>query len=574
MTIKQQLISDLSSAIKKMGFLDITTEVEYPADPTRGDYSTNVALIAANKLGKNPMELAEQICKELEINSKNLGIFEKIDIAKPGFINFWLSNEFLKQQVEIREFNPLESTTLSGKKIFVEYAHPNTHKEMHIGHMRTLITGEALARLFEYAGAKVYRANYQGDIGPHIARALYGIEKLMKERGLSLEQIETWSNKAKTHFLGEGYVRGNQDYETQKELIDGLNKKLYARDDSVLELYQRTRTWNLDYYDEFYNRFYTKFDRLFFESEMDEEGTRIVQKHIPAVFKKENNAVIFSGDKYGLHTRVFITSAGTPTYEAKEMANAFMQYEAFPFDKNIHVVASEQAGYFQVVFKALELIDPKKFKDTEYHLSMGMVQLKNKKMSSRTGDILTVDWLLDQVKKQAEQLSGEGRIATEEKEQTIEKIVIGAVKYSVMQVGTGQNVVFDINKSVSLEGNSGPYIQYVYARTQSVLAKLTHKSLEYNSNNNLKIKPEERNLLQLLIKFDEVVQEAAERSAPSGLTTFLFDLAHTFNLFYQLYPILKAKGDSRDFRLSLTYGTGEVIKKGLELLGIAAPNVM
>ena len=590
--------------------LDIPLEdvsVDYPTDASHGDYATNVALVAAKKAGKNPMELAEEIVEKLGNREQGIGIFNEIHVAKPGFINFWVSSDAL-----IDGLNHLEKheSEISGKKIMVEFAHPNTHKEMHIGHMRTLITGESLSRLLEAVGADVYRANYQGDIGPHVAKAMFGIQELMrnmeKEKNKSFneifEEIMKWDNKDKAHFLGRGYAEGVKLYESEKlaKEIDEVNAFLYQKcaggeitsslrkeeQEKVWNLYRETRQWSLDYYDEFYERFYTKFKRLFFESEMVAEGPRIVNENIGKVFEKSGDTVIFPGEKYGLHTRVFITAKGYPTYEGKEMANAYTEYKAFQFDKKIHVVANEQAGYFKVIFKALDLIDPERFAGKQEHLSMGMVQLKDRKMSSRTGDVLTVDWLLDQVKERIEQVVEEGRISSEERERTIEQIAIGAVKYSVLKVGATQDVAFDIESSVSLDGNSGPYLQYTYARTQSVLRKGTDIREQILGNrehkNNLyspfpaphSLKVEERDVLRLLSRFPEVVEDAALRYAPNVLCTYLFEVSQAYNLFYQKFPILKSEEEIKNFRLYLTAKTGEILKNGLGLLGIKAPEQM
>jgi arginyl-tRNA synthetase len=275
------------------------------------------------------------------------------------------------------------------------------------------------------------------------------------------------------------------------------------------------------------------------------------------------------------------------------MGLAYKQYEAFPFDKNIHVVANEQKSYFEVVIKALELIDPEKFKGRQYHLSMGMVQMSDRKMSSRTGDILTVDWLIDEVRSRVNNLITEQKISAEEADKVAEQIAIGAIKYSVLRVATSQNVAFDIEKSVSLEGNSGPYLQYTFARTQSVLRKSAviarsettkQSSLSLERSRGLPrpalaglamtLSIEESDLLRLLGRFEGTVREAAEKYSPNIICNYLFSLAQAFNLFYQKLPILKETGEVRDLRLALTAGTGKVIKLGLQLLGIEAPERM
>jgi len=589
MRIKERLIAELHLVVKSLGG-DFVPIVEFPADLGHGDFTTNAGMILAGKLGRKPMEVAEEIVRNLKsqkgdykespLQISNIKMINRIDVVRPGFINFWLAKDFLYTELNRLIYRDVLniSTDLTDKRIIVEYGHPNTHKEIHIGHMRTLITGEALVRIFEAAGARVFRANYQGDIGPHVAKALYGISRILEEKGLVIADLRNWTDREKAHFLGAGYVRGNKDYEEHKEKIDEINKRLYEKDDSIMPLYEKTRQWSLDYYDDFYKRFYTKFDKLFFESEVAERGKKIVEENTGKVFVKDNGAIIFPGEKYGLHTRVFITQGNNPTYEGKEMGLAYEQYAAFPFDKNIHVVANEQKGYFEVVIKALEVIDPEKFKGREHHLSMGMVQMLDRKMSSRTGDILTVDWLIDEVRSRVNDLITEQKISAEEVDRVTEQIAIGAIKYSVLRVATSQNVVFDIEKSVSLTGNSGPYLQYTYARTQSVLRKSKVKSPTFAKasagRQNSKLEHEELMLLRILVRFEGVVREAAEKYAPNIICNYLFSLAQAFNLFYQKLPILKETGAVRDLRLALTAGTGKVIRIGLQLLGIEAPERM
>jgi arginyl-tRNA synthetase len=576
-----QIKKIVKEAVENLGE-DINVVIERPSDARHGDYTSNVALVLAKKLAKNPRELAESLTERIKQSAKDLGI-EEITVAGAGFINFHMSTDYLFGELhkilENDDFVPTDR--LKDKKFMVEYAHPNTHKEMHIGHMRTLITGEAIARLLAANGATVFRANYQGDIGPHVAKAIWGIEQLMKERRLSLAELSDWLNGDKAHFLGEGYARGSTEYEANKDAIDAINTELYAhvvnggpvKESRTWDMYIVTRQWSLDYYQEFYERFYTKFDRLFFESAMVASGKKIVEDAIGSVFTKENGAIIFPGEKYGLHTRVFITQAGNPTYEGKEMGNGFAEQEAFPFDMKVHVVASEQAGYFQVVFKALELIAPDKFKGKQHHVSMGMVTLTDRKMSSRTGDVLTVDWLLDQVKEKVNELFSGDRVDEGIKALIAEEVTIAAVKHSVLRVGTTQNVAFSIDKSVTVEGDSGPYLQYTYVRTQSVLEKADSDGVE-KSLENVKLEAEELSLLRRLAMFDEVIERAALLYNPSIVTSYLFDLAQDFNLFYQKVPILKAEGSSRDFRLALTDAVGRRMRQGLDLLGIKAPEKM
>ncbi|MCL4354602.1 arginine--tRNA ligase [Patescibacteria group bacterium] len=571
MDIKEQIKKDLTAVLSGIGFKEKIT-VEVPKDISKGDYTTNVAFIAAKELKKSPQEIASKICSRL----REKEYLRKVETVG-GFINFYISLDFLSASLSdlLTSGKKTDNSVFDGQKIMVEYAHPNTHKEMHIGHMRTLVTGEAISRLLESQNADVFRANYQGDIGPHVAKAIYGIQKIMAEKNLKLEVVEKWSSKDKVHFLGQGYVVGGQDYEEHKQEIDDINEKLYSKSEDIKVIYEQTRKWSLDYYDEFYTRFYTHFDQLFFESEMAQVGKQTVLDNTPKVFLLDQGAYIFPGDKYGLHRRVFITKDGNPTYEGKELGNAQAQYKAFKFDRKIHVVASEQKGYFEVVFKALDLIDPEKFEGKQLHISMGMVQLSDRKMSSRTGDVLTVDWLIDQVKEKVMQMLKEGRIKADDKEKVSEQISIGAIKYSILKVGTGQDVSFDIEKSVSLEGDSGPYLQYTIARINSILAKSKVSPTDLNQGSKFKLdnlEVEEENLLRLIYRYPEIKQQAAEKLLPNILSNYLFDVAQSFNLFYQKHKILGS--EQEHLRIFVALITSRVLKLGLELLGIESPEQM
>ncbi len=561
--------------------------LEFSAKEEFGDYSTNVALKHWRDFGfANPIEFSRKIEGVLNADKKLAEVISKISVDGIGFINFWLKPEYLLVTMKniIRAGNNFGKTKTNRQKIMVEYAHPNTHKEMHIGHMRTLITGEALSRVFEAAGAKVFRANYQGDIGPHVAKSIWGTIKILGERGQTLEQWENKPAKEKAHLLGEGYVRGNQDYENHKEEIDDLNADLYDRTGKVMPVYLQTRKWCLDYYDEFYQRFNTRFNRLFFESEVDKPGKELVMKNVGKVFEKSDGAIIFDGEKYGLHKRVFVTSNGYPTYEGKEMALALKQRQAFKFDKNIHVVANEQAGYFKVVFKAVESLDPW-FKGKEYHLSMGMVNLVGQKISSRQGIVITVDGLLDDVKSLAKQLmKAEGK-TNEEIEEIEEKVTLGAVKYSVLKAHPTLNVEFDLKQSVNLEGSSGPYIQYGYARCKSVLEKSKCSAFAGTSSfakasadksagkkNQKSLNADELTILRWLARFEGIVTSVAEQMAPNLICSYLFELCQKFNRFYQENRVIGSENE--DFRLTLTQAVGQTIKNGLYLLGIGVPEKM
>ncbi len=555
--LQEEIIKKIKSSLAGISEADI--RLSRPTDSSHGDFTTSVALVASRKLGKNPIDIAN----ELKDNLGSIEGIEKIKVAPPGFINFFVAKDNLLDNLsEILEKKEKygKSNKLVGKKILIEFAHPNTHKEFHIGHLRNISTGEAIVRILDNLGATTKRANYQGDVGLHVAKALFGIEKLG-----NISEFEGKSLKEKAEFLGKAYTLGSKYYEEDehaKEKISEINKKIYEKDSETMLLWEKTRSWSLDYFDSIYKRVDSKFDRLYFESEVFDVGKKLVLSHIDdGIFEKSEGAVIFDGEKYGLHKRVFITTEGNPTYEGKEMGLGQLEYEEFSFDEAVHVVGPEQAGYFKVVFKALELIN-QALAGKEKHLSYGFVRLKDGKMSSRMGNVIAGEWLLDEAKKKISESF------KEMDEWTLEMVAVGAVKYSMLKFGRTSDIAFSFEDSISLEGNSGPYIQYTFARTQSVLAKKAATSKVSNSD----LEKEELEIIRMLTKFGEVAEEAGNSFAPNILCNYLFELCQKFNLFYQKHKIIG--GEEEEFRLVLTKAVGQVIKNGLYLLGIESPEKM
>lgn len=553
--IKDDLVKNLKAAVEKLDPAYVASDLEHPVNSEHGDYSTSIALKLSKQLKKNPLEIAKMIVDSLP----KVGFIEKVEIIKPGFINFWLSNEYLlKQMLEIVQdrFNFPSFHLGKNKKIMVEYAHPNTHKLFHIGHLRNITTGESIARILEASGNKVIRSNYQGDVGLHIAKCLFQVQK-SKIKIQSLESL-----KEKIDFIGKMYTEGTKAYEenerVKKEIIE-INGKIYNKDPETMALWKETREWSLEYFNEVYKRVYTHFDRCFFESELPEQGLKIADQGLKkGILEKSEGAIVFNGKKYGLDTRVFINSLGYPTYEGKELALAGKEFSEFgELDKCIHVVTPEQTSFFKVTFKVEELIDAKKYKDKQYHLIYEWVNLKEGKMSSRAGNIVEGTWLIDEAKKKIIELF-------KCSEDVAEVLAVASVKYSFLKNGVSNPIAFDFKESVSLEGNSGPYLLYTYVRTQSILKKEKPSKTTHVP----KLSKEEENILHLLYQFSSVVEKAAQNFSPNYIATYLFELAQRFNLFYQKYPVLKAGKEMKDFRLLLTQTTGEVLKKGLDLLGI------
>lgn len=554
-------------------------DVLIPEQETFGHYSTNAALRLAKKEKKNPLEIAGQIVAKIEkITPRKF--FEKIEIVSPGFINFWLSAETLRAELKEIATSGADygrSDVLKNKKIMVEFTDPNPFKEFHVGHLYTNIVGETLCRLLEANGANIKRANYQGDVGLHVAKAVWGMQEKMAREKIGLSQLEKRTLDYRITFMGESYVVGTRAYEGNAEAkleIIELNKEIFSLDKRITELYGKGRRWSLQYFERIYKRLGTKFDFYYFEREMGTRGLALVKEGLKKkIFEESEGAVVFPGEKHGLHRRVFVNSYGLPTYEAKELGLAFKKYEDFPYDVSITVTGNDVVDYFRVLIAALKRINPR-LGEKIVHIPHGMVRLPQGKMSSRTGDVVRGEDLLDDMKKRVLKIiksqKKEKRIAAGASSEVAEAIATGAVKYSFLKSSPGSDIIFDFEKSLSLHGDSGPYLQYTYARLKSILRKAGNVARTKNivSLNN----EQELRLVRKLAEFPEIVRNAAENYAPNRLATYLYELAALANGYYESTPILKDKDrDRRNARLLLISTASSVFKSGLGLLGVPAP---
>lgn len=519
--------------------------LERPDNPTFGDLSSNYAL----KNSESPIETAEKIAKSFPDHQ----LIEKIEVAPPGFINFYLSDRYyLEKLEEILKDDYGKNDINKDSRILIEFGQPNTHKLPHIGHFRSYSLGESIARILDLSGAEIIRANYQGDVGLHVAKTLWGY------RDLEMEEKPTLSENIRQ--LQKAYVHGSQKYERSEKEIQDLNKKIYQKDESIKDLWEQTRQWSLDYYKLLNKRLGINYDKEYFESQTAKTGKEIVQENMGSVFEESKSAIVFKGEQYDLHTRVFITSEGNPTYETKDLGLIFLKEEDFDFDRSLISTAVEQTEYFKVVYKAAELIAPKLAKKFE-HIPFGMVSLVGSKMSSRKGNILSIDELLGRTEEGLISLMENKEYSEDQIERTKDILTIGATKYSILKSSARKNMVFDIEKSVSFDGDSGPYLQYTYARAQSILSKT--ESENYTSK---ELNKQERRLLKQLSFFSSAVERSAENIDPSLVCNYLIDLSQAFNSFYETCPVLKAK--NKNFRLALVKATSQTLKRGLYLLGI------
>ena len=550
------LSNHIKDALEALHLSSSSYTIEHPTDFSHGDYSTNVALILAKEMGKNPREVAQEIVQY--ITKRELEDIEKIDIAGAGFINFYLSRAFFTKSIStVIQMNDAwgSNTVLHGKKIMVEHSQPNPFKPFHIGHLMSNAVGESIARLISFSGADIRVVNYQGDVGLHVAKAIWGL----KDLDLSSKSIGD---------LGKAYVHGNSAYEeseTAKSEIIEINKKVYEKDLSTQEVYETGRETSLKHFNELYKVLGSHFDHFFFESEVWQKGKALVEEgKVKGIFKESEGAVVFLGERYGLHTRVFITKEGIPTYEAKDLGLAETKRDFFPFDTSITVTAVEQEQYFNTVFKAYELLRPEQ-KGKLMHIAHGMMQLSSGKMSSRKGNIITGESLLRDVQARAHTLTKES--LKEDVEETADVIAVGAIKYSILKQAVKKNILFDIEKSLSFEGDSGPYLQYTYARAHTLLSKAgTRKEGGVVPDT---ISDVER----LVYRFPEIVLRAQAEYEPHYLLTFLTALSSAFNSWYAQEKILDGK-EAEAYKLMLTETVMITLKNGLWLLGIKAPERM
>ncbi len=551
--IKDILEKSIQNALKNMALREgVDVLLEHPADMTHGEYSTNVAMVLAKKVEENPKDLAERIVAD--IVKQKLEEVARVEVAGNGFINFYLTRQFFADRIDkiLQNKDTWGSNDiLKGKKVMIEYTDPNPFKEFHIGHLMSNAIGESLSRVYEFSGAEVRRANYQGDVGLHVAKALWG--KIQKPE-------LSW---------GEAYAYGATHYTNHKEEVDEINKKVYEQSDAEInKLYEAGREQSLESFEQIYKKLGTAFDYYFFESETGVFGKQLVEEYLKkGVFEESQGAVIFRGEDYGLHTRVFINSEGLPTYEAKELGLAKIKYEKYPYDISVVVTGNEIQEYFKVIMQVMCLVFPKLAEKTK-HVPHGMLRLPSGKMSSRTGDVVSGESLLESVKHLVLDKMEEREI--EDKEKASLEIAVGAIKYVTLKQSVGKDIVFDVEKSLSFDGDSGPYLQYANARALSVLEKAEQNDITADIVN---IPEKTEDVEQLLYQFPEVVCRALDEHEPHYLVTYLTELAGAFNTFYAQRRIADA-GEYAPYYVAITRAFTITIDRGLSLLGIQAPQKM
>lgn len=567
----EEIKTSLKRAIKKLYNLDFEPELAPSPANIDADYSSNAPLKLAKELHRPPIEIAEALNNELNGS-----------ISNPGFLNFKIDDTFLDKSINnlYDNFkNSIKSDQYAGKTVICEFSDPNPFKVLHVGHLYTSIVGDAISRLYEYAGAKVIRANFGGDVGLHVAKTMYVLSQKNPD-------------ELKIDDIAKDYVEGTalyEDDEAAHAAITSLNKEIYQinsdnlHDTELAKLYWKGRELSYQYFDDFYASIGVKFDKYYPESTVATLGLQIVKEQLEkGVYELSQGAVVFNGEKYGLHTRVFINQEGVPTYEAKDVGLIFTKWQDYHFDKSIVITGNEQLDYMKVVLKSIEQYNPELVARTT-HLTHGLVKLPgNVKMSSRKGNFLKAVDVLDLIK----------TALAHEYNSHDQKVALAATKYALLKYKMGGNIIFDPQESVKMTGNSGPYLLYSCVRAKKILAKSVEGAQRVSiatkgehlagepcndrrerSGERVRVlTPPEKDLAKKLLEYKPVLEEATAEMAPHKLANFLYELAQDFSRFYESCPVAGSEYESERIKLVKVYL--DTMTHGLNLLGIEIPEEM
>jgi arginyl-tRNA synthetase len=560
-TIKNLVMTILTDAGIKGDF-----ELTNPPKPEMGDIT--LPCFGITKDGsKNPAQVAKDI--EARLKDADLGIIEKV-IATGPYVNFYVKTsevaklvlEEIEKQGKDYGSNKLGSASGRSKKVMIEYPSQNTHKEFHIGHLRNVGIGNTLVNLYEKSGYNVLPVNYVNDFGSHVVKCLWGILKFHNN-----EEPET--NKQK--WLGQVYAEASTYVKEHPEVqieIDELQQKLEARDKSIWPLFERTRTWSIEGFAKLEEELKVPHDKVFYESEVKDRG----QEKVDELLKKgiaevgEGGAIIINLEKYDLDIALLRKSTGSGLYMTSDLALAEKKFKE-NIEESITITGIEQNFYFKQLFKVLELSG---FKNKMTHIGYGLVNLPEGKMSSRSGNVILYEDLRDQIYahllKETQQRHPEW--SDKQVRETVFKLTMAVLKFTMQKHEAQKNIVFDIKEAVSFEGFSAPYILYVVARITSLIKKSEVKKIKGKIDYSLFSEPEEKKLVLLLAEYPEIIRKALLNYNPSVITKYCFDVAQTFNEFYNKHQVLTVEEQLKNARLRLCDTTKGVLSQALQLLTI------
>lgn len=565
-----EIRNSLLGVLEDIGAFSVSEiQLEHPADFKNGDYSSNIALMLAKKEKKSPKELAEEIkTKWQEIGLPDC--IEKIAVAGPGFINIWLKIDILgKQLVEVlkqgEKFGEGEGN--ESKTVVVDYSAPNIAKPFGIGHLRSTNIGQALLNIYKFLGHKTIGDNHLGDWGTQFGKLIYqiiakGEADKVKRGELSIGDLERL------------YVEFHKEAENKPEMEEEARrwfKKLEEGDVEAKQIWQACVDISLKEFNRVYELLEVKIDHTYGESfYLDKMNAVLDDCRSKGLLKESQGAQVIELPGTELPA-MLIKSDGATTYLLRDLATVKFRKETWHPDLYIYEVGADQSLHFAQVFKICELLDYAKLSQF-VHVPHGLIRWATGKFSTRQGMTIHLEEILDEAVVRAEKLCESSGVAKQldpkEKEVVATAIGIGAVKYNDLKQNPRTDIIFDWDAMLTLSGNSGPYLQYTFARTQSVLAKssnggkIDHTTLQLDQISS----DEERALLRTLYKFPEAIAESAKTFSPNLIANFLFDISQKFNLFYDKQRIIGSA--TEQFRLILTDATGQILKNGLTLLGI------
>lgn len=584
--IKDQITSDLTKVLAKLGIPVENLTLEHPSEASFGDYSTNIALRTKHKDFANPMDLANKIVatwRTLDFPE----YLAKIEVVLPGFINLWLNEGFLVSQVSevLKEKDGFGKLTIGqGKTVIIDYSGPNIAKPFGIGHLRSTNIGQAIYNLYSALGYKTIGDNHLGDWGTQFGKLIVVIRKWE----MGNEKRGQRSGKLDIGALEKLYVDFHKKAETNPEMEDEARswfKKLEDGDREAKRIWQKCVEISLKEFDRIYDLLGVKIDFAYGESFYQDRVQDVVQEAKRKKLAAESEgALVMPLAGFAVPLMLLKKDEGT-TYQTRDLAAIKFRLEKWQPDLIVYEVGADQKFHFQQLFAAVKLLGWAK--ETEFvHVAHGLIRFSEGKMSTRKGQTIHLEEVLSEAVKKAEKIikgsSTDRGLGVRAKQEVAKAVGIGAVKYSDLKQNPQTDIIFDWERIFNLEGDSGPYLQYTYARCVSVLVK-GKKAREQESKKGYKctvlripntVYEEERDILRTLYKFPEIIENAAASFSPNLLCSYLFDLAQKYNLLYNKLPILKGKEGERELRVALTAATGQVLQNGLTLLGIETPERM
>ncbi len=542
-------------ALESLGWEAPNFAIEHPVDFAHGEYAVNVAMILGKKLGMSPKEVAQKIAESITTDET----VENVEVAGPGFINFYLTPKFFADAVSNigSDFGNIEIH--KGKKILVEHSSPNLFKPFHIGHMMNNAIGESLYRLMKASGADVTSLTFPSDISLGIAKAIF----ILLEKNASDFTIE---------MLGDAYVEGTKRYEVDESIqvkVKEIADNLYSSKSSPeFSLFEACKDFNIRYFEEVTKRLGSHFNDYIFESEAGVVGGELVRQNTPAIFTESEGAIVYipnEADKH-LNTAVFVNSQGNPTYEAKDLGLLKIKFDKYSPDVSVFVTDYQQVPHFDIVLDSAKKINAL-WAENSHHVPHGRMSFKGQKMSSRLGGVPLATEILSTILEEVKEKSGDRELSPE----TLDMIAIGAIKFSILKSKPGQNINFDPETSLSFEGDSGPYLQYTNARINSILVKAGEIGIKVGTP---KADREVTEVEKLIYRFPEIVETSISDFAPHHVAVYLLDLCRAFNSWYANTKIIDSENPNAGYNLSIAKSVGQTIQNGLNLLGMKAPERM